>query len=275
MASSSLGWALPANTNWTEHGPGEQRKRSVGIVAEEPEPLVRRVAPREPDREYVGVERAGRRLDPCPRLVLGEPVDPAAFLDELHELRALLAPRVPQLGVGHRFKRRPGRDLARPPPPVLAEVAVEQAAHRRPDPARQVHAVGDMSNRHRLNRPPRPQAPATSHARTPPWRRLTPLAARLIRKLNCVISERLSIILGVAAAQPQQSLWVDAQLRHEIPDRADYVLAGIGLVAGRDRRVRGEHRTLASGRECRLQRRSARRLSARQLEHRKRSMPLI
>jgi hypothetical protein len=87
--------------------------------------------------------------------------------------------------------------------------------------------------------------------------------------------ERLCIIVGLVAAQPQQSLFLDAQLHDEIPDRADHVLAGIGLVTGRDRRVRGEHCALPGGLECRLQGRSARRLAARQLEHRERGMPLV
>jgi hypothetical protein len=82
-------------------------------VAEQPDALVGRGAPREPDREHVGVKCARGRLDPRARLALGEPVDPAAVLDELHQLRALLAPSLPQLAVGHPVKRLPGRGLAR------------------------------------------------------------------------------------------------------------------------------------------------------------------
>ena len=67
-------------------GPGEQRERAAGIVGEQPDPLVGCGAPREPDRERVRVKRAGGCLDPRARLALGEPVDPAAFLDELHQL---------------------------------------------------------------------------------------------------------------------------------------------------------------------------------------------
>ena len=71
--------------------PAQQGNRPVGIVDEEPDALVGCVAPREPEREHVWVKRAGGRLDQRARLALGEPIDPAAFLDELHELCALLA----------------------------------------------------------------------------------------------------------------------------------------------------------------------------------------
>ena len=87
--------------------------------------------------------------------------------------------------------------------------------------------------------------------------------------------ERLAIILRVVATEPQQRLAVNPELRHQIPDRADHLLARVGFVAGRDRRVRCEHRAFPRGLERRLQRRSARHLSARQLKHRERSMPLV
>ncbi|HEX5926808.1 MAG TPA: hypothetical protein VFY45_23485 [Baekduia sp.] len=99
--------------------PGQQGSPPTGIVCEEPEALVRRVAPREPDREHVRVKRAGGRLDLRARLALGEPVDPAAFRDEGHELRALLAPGAPELGVGQdaidgvAAPHRPPRGLGR------------------------------------------------------------------------------------------------------------------------------------------------------------------
>ena len=243
-------------------------------MAEEPEALVGRVASREPDREHVRVKRAGGGFDPGARLMLGEPVDPAALLDERHQLRALLAPRAPQLGVGHRVERLPGRDVAGVAPPGLTDVVLEQTADRSPDPARQVHAVGDMRDRHPFHRPLWPQPPPhlTGDA--------TVAAADAVRRAahpqaELRHPERLPRILGVIATQPQKRLGIDTQLGDQIADRAGHLLAGIGLVTGRNRRVRGEHRPLPGGRQRRLDRRSARRLSTRQLQHRERRMPLV
>jgi hypothetical protein len=56
-----------------------------------PSALIGRVAAREPDREHLRVKRAGGRLDLSARLALGEPIDTAPLLDELHQLRALIA----------------------------------------------------------------------------------------------------------------------------------------------------------------------------------------
>ena len=110
---------------------------------------------------------------------------------------------------------------------------------------------------------------------TPPWRRLTPFAARLIRRLNVVIAEGLCAIVGALTAESHDHLGIDAQLRPRDPRACRSRLAGVGLVAGRDGRVRREHRALPGGRKRGVHRRAARDLAARQLERRERRMPLV
>jgi hypothetical protein len=91
-----------------------------------PSALIGRVAAREPDREHLRVKRAGGRLDLSARLALGEPIDTAPLLDELHQLRALIAAGPPELAVRYLVEGGPRSGVAGMPPPVLTEVAVQQ-----------------------------------------------------------------------------------------------------------------------------------------------------
>ena len=124
--------------------------------------LVGRGAPCELDREHVRIERAGGRLDPRARLVLGEPVDPV--LDERHELRALLDPG-PQRSAS-------GTALS------ASQVATSLARRHQP------HHHGE---------------PLHISRATPPWGRRTPFAARLIGRVNCVRLNGSAPASGVVA----------------------------------------------------------------------------
>jgi hypothetical protein len=85
------------------------------------------------------------------RAILGAPC-----ADERHELSPLAAATVPQLLVGDLLDGDPGLGIVGPSEPLRSEVPVERRAHRRPDPGRNVDAVGHVSDRDVLNRPIRP-----------------------------------------------------------------------------------------------------------------------
>ena len=149
--------------------------------------------------------------------------------------------------------------------PALAEVAVEQRAHRIADPRRQVHAVGHVADRHVVDGAIGPQrgphlagdlavAAADAVAR----------AARVQGELRH--AERLALVLGARAAEAQDRVEVDADLVGERAQRLAHELGLVGVVAGRHRRVRGEDRARA-GRGQRVVERGARgQLGARQLQ---------
>ena len=137
-----------------------------------------------------------------------------------------------------------------------------------------VHAVGDVRDRHRVHRPLRPQAMPHLPRHTP-----MPAADRVRRPAHPQAelgdAKRLGAVRGMLTAEPHDRVGIGSQLGDHAPERGDHVLAGVGLVACADRRVRREHRAPPGGLERRLDRRATRRLAACQLEHGKRRMPLV
>ena len=173
------GWALPARTIWTGCGPREQLARARSRSCDEqPQALVGREPPREADRQRVGVEasrrprarsRATRPARAARRRCARAPRRRGA-----HAARG--APPTARRGdLRDRLPRPAGRRCGRASP--SPQVAVQQRAHRRADPGRLVHAVGDVADRH-LARPSSSGHRSCHIARaTSPWRRLTPLRA--------------------------------------------------------------------------------------------------
>ena len=141
----------------------EQVDDPLGALQQQVQALVGGQAPGEADREHVGVEVRG--LDVVARLV-------AARRSTMLRSRA-------QATSAARCSRRTAHSSAswivvEPVPrggiggavhPALAEVAVEQRAHRVAQPGREVHAVGDVADRHVVHRRGRATARPTSRAR--------------------------------------------------------------------------------------------------------------
>ena len=112
------------------------------------------------------------------------------------------APRRGSRRSGRRSRGRPGAAASR------AEVAVEQLAHRRADPRRDVHAVGDVGDRHVLDARGRATGPATSRGDVAVAAAdAVGRAARAQRELGD--AERLAAVVGVRAAEPDDALVVE------------------------------------------------------------------
>ena len=154
-------------------------------------------------------------------------------------------------------------------------MAVEQLAHRRAEPRRDVGAVGHVRDRHLVDRPVGPQvvphlardlAVALGDAVGDP--------ARAQRELGH--AERLRLLVGVRAAAPHELVRIDAQLGREPGQRLRHLRGRIGVVAGRHRRVGREHGPPPDGLERVLERAAGRlALGARQLQARERRVALV
>ena len=135
----------------------EQREAALDVVQQQVQALVRRQPAREADRQDARVERPRRRLDEVARVAARDPLQLAAVADVIDEQAALLAAHRPELRGRDRVDRRERRRIGRPQRPALAEMAIEQAAHRRADPGRDMDAVGHMADRDLVDRALGPQ----------------------------------------------------------------------------------------------------------------------
>jgi hypothetical protein len=251
------------------HGPrlvAQQRQRAVDVAQQQVEPLVRRHAPREADREHVGVERVDRRAYVLGGVAAPEPVHHRPLADDVDQRGALRTPRRPQLLVGDRVERLPGRGVDRAVGPALAEIAVEQLAHRRADPGRDVRAVGDVRDRHVVDVAVGPQVlPHLARDLAVTLADGVGDPARAQRELRD--AERLGVLLGVRASAAHERVRIDAQLGGDARQHLGHLRGRVRVVARRDRRVRGEDRPAAHRLERVVQgRRAARQLGARELE---------
>ena len=98
---------------------------------------------------------------------------------------------------------RPGGGIGGVVGPPGAEVAVEQLAHRRPDPGWNVNAVGDVADRNLVDGRPGHSSLHIPRA-TSPCRRLTPFEARLIRSADWVTPNGLRRVTRLVAPQRRQ-----------------------------------------------------------------------
>ena len=168
LASSSRGWALPASTDLHRAVAAQQRQRPFGVTGQQLQALVSRHPPREADREHVGVERLGGGADILGGVAASRRSVVLRWRTASTSVGPLARRARPELGVGDPVDRRPRRGVAGARHPVLAEVAVEQLAHRCPDPGRDVHAVSHIADRDLVQLRARATAGATS--RGPPRR---------------------------------------------------------------------------------------------------------
>ena len=158
--------------------------------------------------------------------------------------------------------------------PADAEVPVEQAAHRRADPRRHVHAVGDVADRdvvdvavgpHAVPHPARDDAVALGDA--------VGRAAGAQRELGD--AERLALVVGVRAPQAQERVGVGAGLGEQAVERRADLVGRVRVVARRHRRVRREHRALARVGQRVVEARAAGHRAARGLERGERRVALV
>ena len=219
----------------------EQRQRPLGIASQQLEPLVGGDPPREPEREHVRIERSRGRLDVFAGVAAREPVGGAARPDELDELGSLLSPRRPQILVGHRVDGGPDGGRVGVRQPVVPERAVEQRAHRLADPRRHVHAVRDVADRHRLHGLVRPQLVPhlprdAAVTRADAVRRAAEPQGRLGH------AERLLEIARMGPPELDQQVRRRPQVGGHHVEHRRHLRRRVRVVAGWDRRVRGEHR---------------------------------
>ena len=127
-----------------------QAGQQLDVAQDEVGTLVGRKPAREADRQGVEAERRGELIDRVGRLAafLRAVDDPAACKRDEPVLQELV--RLPQLAGVERLDGIPRPGVGGALGPVGAEVPIEHAAHRRREPARHVHAVGHVADRHAL-----------------------------------------------------------------------------------------------------------------------------
>ena len=126
----------------------EDPAHALGVVRQEEQALVGRDSPREAERQRVLGEGLGDRLDVLGILAAQQPVLHRLHPHVLDERATGVVAGAPQLLVRDAVDGRPGLGVGGAPEPALAEVAVEQRAHRRREERRQVDAVRDVGDRH-------------------------------------------------------------------------------------------------------------------------------
>ena len=132
-------------------------------------------------------------------------------------------------------------------------MAVQQLAHRGADPGREVGAVGDVADRHLVERSVGPQlVPHLARDLAVAAADGVGGAAEPQRRLRH--AERLVWVLGVRPAQRDHVRDGSRQLLSEAADRVLHLVARIRVVAGRHGRVRREHRPGLGGLERVLER---------------------
>ena len=142
---------------------------------------------------------------------------------------------LPQLGVLDRLDAPPGLGPDHPHGPVQAEVAVVQVLHLRGQPAEDVHAVGDVADRHLLLGAVRVEG---CHIRreTVPCSALTPLACRESFRASTVMQNGSLGSPGLIRPRPRKS---SNDRCRRVADRAEVLLDQIAGGSGRGRRPRG------------------------------------
>ena len=218
--------------------PEQQVDDPLGALQQHVQALVGGQATCEADGQHVGVEV--RRLDVLARLVATEAVDHAALARPAHQRGALLAARGPQLGVVDVVEPVPRGLVRGAVHPALAEVAIEQRAHRIAQPGGEVDAVGDVADGHLVDRAIGPQrGPHLARDLAVAAADAVARAARVQGELRH--AEGLAVVVGARAPEPDDGVEVDADLAGQRAQRLDDQLGLVGVVARGHRGVRGEH----------------------------------
>ena len=150
---------------------------------------------------------------------------------------------LPQLGVGDVVDARPHLRLGQVLAPVGRRCAVVEVLHRRREPGAHVDAVGDVAHRDLVLAVVRPQHLPRLARDAPVQRRDAVRVARHLERQHRH-AQRLAVVLGADAAEAEELL---ARQPQRAAQRIQVIVDQLGreaVVAGVDRRVRGEDRAL-------------------------------
>ena len=119
--------------------------------------LIGRESASESDRQRVWIEYVSSRFDGVLALLASSalPAEPTAHESEQQALQRIM--RLPQFAGVDFVNFLPGRRLTHPARPTSRKMAVVQLAHLPRQPARHMHAVGDMPDRNFFFNTPRPK----------------------------------------------------------------------------------------------------------------------
>ena len=110
---------------------------------------------------------------------------------------------------------------------------------------------------------------------TSPWRRLTPPAARLMRRASWVTPTSSCASFGSVRPRLVISCGRHRQVVRQVDQRRLHLLGRVGVVSGGHRRVGGEDRARACALERLLRRAAVGHVLGRQLDRRQRRVPLV
>ena len=117
----------------------ENARQTIRVVKDQLGPLVAGEAPREPNRQRVGIEQRARGDDAGNRDVLFGPPLPRALAYEREQISPQRLAHGPQFAIGNREDGVPERRLVMAIEPVGAKVSGEQRRQIARDPRRHVH----------------------------------------------------------------------------------------------------------------------------------------
>ena len=135
----------------------QQPPQPVDIAEDQVGPLVGGEPAGEADGERHRVEQGSRAHHLCGFLELAGKAAPGVLAHEVGQRPLLPQVGLPELGMIQREDLIPEARLLEPVSPVRAQVLVQQRHDRARHPGGQMHAVGDVPDRHRLPRPVGPE----------------------------------------------------------------------------------------------------------------------
>ena len=130
----------------------EQLQGAGRVVKNQVETLISGKSPSKADREERRVEGVRAGLHKVDVFTVGEAVHDDLAPDETDKVASLLATGRPQLLVRDRLDPLPEIRVGGVGFPALAKMPGEHRPHGRGHPRRQMHAVGDVLDRHLLDR---------------------------------------------------------------------------------------------------------------------------
>ena len=215
--------------------------QALGVAEQQRAALVRRKAAREANRQHFRIENFFSFFNRARRSAGALELELDAFAGPRHQARAAAFVDAPQFRVGDHFRAAPlGSLVPRVERPARATVAHEQFVQLIGDVGADVTAIGDVADRHFVDRHVRPNA--RPHC---PRHFAVELgdavggsggAQRQDRQ-----RERFALVVRIDAAQREEGLAVDAQLAVPIAEVTVHEIDIENFISGRNGRVRGEN----------------------------------